>query len=141
MVRVYAGGAKLGGGLAPTLDRGPKRGLSLRQGERDILFGGVRIGFELGLSAKPFSGIISRVSGQNYRMTRNRPAQPTSNPNSNFAIQPLTSQNSSTTHCHTQDTPRLSARQGYVHEAIGSWFPLLILRIPCRAHNRRTAKP
>ena len=37
MVRVYAGGAKLGGGLAPTLDRGPKRGLSLRQGERDIL--------------------------------------------------------------------------------------------------------
>ncbi len=37
MVRVYAGGTKLGGGLAPTLNRGPKRGLSLRQGERDIL--------------------------------------------------------------------------------------------------------
>jgi len=37
MVRVYAGGTKLGSGLAPTLDRGPKRGLSLRQGEREIL--------------------------------------------------------------------------------------------------------
>ena len=37
MVRVYAGGPKLGSGLAPTLNRGPKRGLLLRQGERDIL--------------------------------------------------------------------------------------------------------
>jgi hypothetical protein len=37
VVRVCAGGTKLGGGLAPTLDRGPKRGLSLRQGEREIL--------------------------------------------------------------------------------------------------------